>query len=254
MMLFLEFMHMRTCAPARNFLFAGHMARFAAVKTSARRAVRRFAQLRNALLLWQVSSNYTCRTSTNPRIGNATLDKGHERDNGVTASPYPLKSKHCRCRPGSSLFNLSSSTVTMISAFAALALAGAVLAAPAPIERSTTVSAVSASTISTYAPYTRFASAAYCSTASTWTCGQFRWLRYTIYALTLAIAQLRVSSFLGSFLMRLAETEMRYRNVSVISRLTSLRFNAYQQSGYVGWWPTQSTVVVGHQGTDPTQL
>lgn len=71
----------------------------------------------------------------------------------------------------------------MISAFATLALAGVVLAAPAPIERSTTVSVVSASSIATYAPYTRLASAAYCSTAATWTCGQFERLVSIIYAL-----------------------------------------------------------------------
>jgi hypothetical protein len=61
----------------------------------------------------------------------------------------------------------------MFPVLTALVLAGIALAAPTLVNRDTTVSVLSAATIATYAPYTRFASAAYCSTASTWTCGEF---------------------------------------------------------------------------------
>ncbi|KAF8605805.1 alpha/beta-hydrolase [Ceratobasidium sp. AG-I] len=105
----------------------------------------------------------------------------------------------------------------MISAFAALALAGVVLAAPAPIERSTTVSVVSAATISTYAPFTRLASAAYCSAAATWTCAACAYVP------------------------------------GVVPYATGGDGDAVPK-WYVAWWPAQSTVVVGHQGTDPTQF
>ncbi|KAG9104248.1 hypothetical protein FRC06_004232 [Ceratobasidium sp. 370] len=105
----------------------------------------------------------------------------------------------------------------MRSAWATLLLAGAALAAPTPVERDTTISAMSASTISTYAPYTRFASAAYCSTAKTWTCAQCKNLPgFVVYA-------------------------------------TGGDGDAVPK-WYVGWWPTQSTVVVGHQGTDPSKF
>ncbi|CAE6456021.1 unnamed protein product [Rhizoctonia solani] len=76
---------------------------------------------------------------------------------------------------------------------------------------------MSAATISTYAPYASLASAAYCSTASTWTCAQCKSLpEFVTYA-------------------------------------TGGDGDAVPK-WYVGWWPTQSTVVVGHQGTNPAQL
>ncbi|CAE6482578.1 unnamed protein product [Rhizoctonia solani] len=99
----------------------------------------------------------------------------------------------------------------------ALLFAGIAFAAPTLIDRGTAVSAVSASTISTYAPYASFASAAYCSTASTWTCAQCKNLPgFVPYA-------------------------------------TGGDGDAVPK-WYVGWWPAQSTVVVGHQGTNPAQL
>ncbi|KAG9128555.1 hypothetical protein FRC07_003444 [Ceratobasidium sp. 392] len=105
----------------------------------------------------------------------------------------------------------------MRSAWTALLLAGVALAAPTPVERDTTYTVMSASTISTYAPYTRFASAAYCSTAATWTCAQCKNLPgFVVYA----------TGGDGDAIPR----------------------------WYVGWWPTQSTVVVGHQGTDPSKF
>ncbi|KAB5587881.1 Lipase [Ceratobasidium theobromae] len=105
----------------------------------------------------------------------------------------------------------------MIRHLTILLLTGVALAAPTLVDRDTAVSVMSAATIATYTPYTRFASAAYCSTASTWTCAQCKNLP---------------------------------------------GFVPYATGGdgdeipkwYVGWWPTESFVVVGHQGTNPSQI
>ncbi|KAG8793992.1 hypothetical protein FRC12_000956 [Ceratobasidium sp. 428] len=105
----------------------------------------------------------------------------------------------------------------MRSAWTAVLLAGVALAAPMPVERDTTYTVMSASTISTYAPYTHFAGAAYCSAATTWTCTHCKSLPgFVVYA-------------------------------------TGGDGDAVPK-WYVGWWPTQSTVVVGHQGTDPSKF
>ncbi|KDN47053.1 hypothetical protein RSAG8_03830, partial [Rhizoctonia solani AG-8 WAC10335] len=105
----------------------------------------------------------------------------------------------------------------MFRVLSALLFAGVAGAAPTLLDRGTSISVVPAATISTYIPYASFASAAYCSAASTWTCAQCKNLP---------------------------------------------GFVPYSTGGdgdavpkwYVGWWPAQSTVVVGHQGTNPAQL
>ncbi|CUA70699.1 hypothetical protein RSOLAG22IIIB_04295 [Rhizoctonia solani] len=105
----------------------------------------------------------------------------------------------------------------MLHVLCTLLLAGVATAVPTLVNRDTAVSAISATVIATYAPYASFASAAYCSTANNWTCAQCENLPgFVPYA-------------------------------------TGGDGDAVPK-WYVGWWPTQSTVVVGHQGTNPTQL
>lgn len=94
------------------------------------------------------------------------------------------------------------------------------LAAPTPVpleERDSTITVLSSATISSYAPYTNFAAAAYCSGTADWSC-------------------------------------TACKNVP--------GFVPYATGGdgdavplwYIGWWPSGSSVVVVHEGTDPTQL
>ncbi|GAB1518439.1 hypothetical protein RhiTH_001498 [Rhizoctonia solani] len=98
-----------------------------------------------------------------------------------------------------------------------LLFAGAAIGAPTLVDRSTTVSIMSAAAISTYAPYASLASAAYCSTANTWTCAQCK----------------NLPGFVPYATGGDGDSVPKW---------------------YVGWWPAQATVVVGHQGTNPAQL
>ncbi|CAE6418297.1 unnamed protein product [Rhizoctonia solani] len=102
-------------------------------------------------------------------------------------------------------------------ALSALLFAGVAIGAPTLIDRDTAVSVISAATISTYAPYASLASAAYCSTANTWTCAQCN----------------NLPGFVPYATGGDGDSVPKW---------------------YVGWWPAQSTVVVGHQGTNPAQL
>ncbi|KAG8738953.1 hypothetical protein FRC11_001018, partial [Ceratobasidium sp. 423] len=91
-------------------------------------------------------------------------------------------------------------------------------AAPAPIEqRDTTVTPISAATIATYSPYASFAAATYCSGTADWSCTACK----------------RIPGF--------------------VPYATGGNGNSVQY-WYVGWWPSGSSVVVAHEGTDPTQL
>ncbi|CCO31160.1 Lipase [Rhizoctonia solani AG-1 IB] len=80
----------------------------------------------------------------------------------------------------------------------AIALSLQALAAPTPVDvgqrADSSVTVINAATIASYAPYTNFAAATYCSGTANWSCR------------------------------------------------------------YVGWWPSGSSVVVAHEGTDPTQF
>lgn len=107
----------------------------------------------------------------------------------------------------------------MLSAVTALLLVGVAVAAPTGtlVDRDTAVSSMTSAAISAYAPYTRFASAAYCSTASTWTCAQCK----------------NLPGFVPYATGGDGDSVPKW---------------------YVGWWPTQSMVVVGHQGTNPSQF
>ncbi|VDC03329.1 unnamed protein product [Peniophora sp. CBMAI 1063] len=107
----------------------------------------------------------------------------------------------------------------------ALSLGAVVFAAPSPVaeqalERRDTVTALSSSALAAFAPYTQFARAAYCdpSDVADWSCGD---------------ACKANSGFKPS--------------------ITGGDGNALQYY-YVGYWPAGKTVVVAHQGTDPTQL
>ncbi|RDX53274.1 alpha/beta-hydrolase [Lentinus brumalis] len=103
------------------------------------------------------------------------------------------------------------------TAFSVLALAAAALAAPLA-ERS--VTALSSSQLSAFAPFTQFARAAYCPSdkVKNWSCGQ-------------------ACNALPGFQPTLIGGDG----------------NAVQLF-FVGYWPQQNSVVVAHQGTDPTAL
>ncbi|KAF5322219.1 hypothetical protein D9619_001889 [Psilocybe cf. subviscida] len=96
-------------------------------------------------------------------------------------------------------------------------LARPAVAAPASIQERS-VSALSSSDLSSLAPFTQFARAAYCSGLSTWSCG----------------AACKANS---DFQVTLAGGDG----------------NAIQQF-FVGFSPSQNSIIVAHEGTDPTQL
>ncbi|CDO71479.1 hypothetical protein BN946_scf184909.g73 [Trametes cinnabarina] len=101
----------------------------------------------------------------------------------------------------------------------ALSASTAVLAAPAPASKRS-VTALSAAQLSSFAPFTQFARAAYCpiSKVQNWQCGQ-------------------ACDALPGFQ----------------PTLTGGDGNAIQQF-FVGYWPQQNAVVVSHEGTDPVQF
>ncbi|CEL56394.1 Lipase OS=Rhizomucor miehei PE=1 SV=2 [Rhizoctonia solani AG-1 IB] len=94
----------------------------------------------------------------------------------------------------------------------AIALSLQALAAPTPVDvgqrADSSVTVINAATIASYAPYTNFAAATYCSGTANWSCTACK----------------RVPGFIP------------------------------YATGYVGWWPSGSSVVVAHEGTDPTQF
>ncbi|GAB1518649.1 hypothetical protein RhiTH_001713 [Rhizoctonia solani] len=102
-----------------------------------------------------------------------------------------------------------------------VALSLQVLAAPTPIEveqrADSSVTVINAATIASYAPYTNFAAATYCPGVADWSCKACK----------------RVPGF--------------------IPYATGGNGNDVQY-WYVGWWPSGSSVVVAHEGTDPTQF
>ncbi|KAG9119726.1 hypothetical protein FRC07_005102 [Ceratobasidium sp. 392] len=100
---------------------------------------------------------------------------------------------------------------------ASFALAFSLHAFAAPVERDSTVTPVSAATIATFSPYASFSAATYCSGTANWSCTACK----------------RVPGF--------------------IPYATGGDGNAIQY-WYVGWWPAGNSVVVAHEGTDPTQL
>ncbi|GLB37516.1 putative lipase (class 3) [Lyophyllum shimeji] len=106
-----------------------------------------------------------------------------------------------------------------LSALALLFSFGGATAAPTALE-SRSVSPLSAADLATFAPYTQFARAAYCDTSKLtgWTCGE-------------------ACNALPGFQPTLVGGDG----------------NAVQIY-FVGYWPTQDTVIVAHEGTDPTQL
>ncbi|KAB5591622.1 Lipase [Ceratobasidium theobromae] len=93
------------------------------------------------------------------------------------------------------------------------------LAAPTPIEEraDSTVAPVSAAAISSYAPYAHFAAAAYCSGTADWSCKACK----------------NVPGF--------------------VPYATGGNGNDVPM-WYIGWWPAESSVVVVHEGTDPTKI
>jgi len=96
----------------------------------------------------------------------------------------------------------------------------AVTAAPVVELNKRSVTPLSTSQLSSFAPFTQFARAAYCSTSSlkNWSCGE-------------------ACNALPGFQPTLVGGDG----------------NAVQIF-FVGYWPTQNTVVVAHEGTDPTKF
>ncbi|KAG8746071.1 hypothetical protein FRC10_006174 [Ceratobasidium sp. 414] len=98
-----------------------------------------------------------------------------------------------------------------------LALVSSLHALAVPVERDSTVTPITAATIASFAPYANFVAAAYCSGTADWSCTACK----------------KVPGFIP-----------------------------YATGGdgdsipmwYVGWWPAGSSVVVVHEGTDPTQF
>ncbi|KAJ1306380.1 hypothetical protein OPQ81_007385 [Rhizoctonia solani] len=95
------------------------------------------------------------------------------------------------------------------------------LAAPMPADleerADASVTPINAATIASYAPYANFAAATYCSGTANWSCKACK----------------RVPGF--------------------VPYATGGDGNAVPY-WYVGWWPSGSSVVVAHEGTDPTQF
>ncbi|RDB25189.1 Lipase [Hypsizygus marmoreus] len=106
-----------------------------------------------------------------------------------------------------------------LSALAILFSLGGVTTAPTVHDRRS-VTTLSASELSGFAPYTQFARAAYCPTSKLagWNCGE-------------------ACKALPGFQPTLVGGD---GNVVQIY--------------FVGYWPTQNTVIVAHEGTDPTQF
>ncbi|KAI0311771.1 alpha/beta-hydrolase [Amylostereum chailletii] len=108
-------------------------------------------------------------------------------------------------------------------ALIASALFAAALAAPARnivLKKRDSVTAVSASMLSSFAPFTQFARAAYCASSKVqnWQCGE-------------------ACDALPGFQPTLTGGD-----------------GSSVQLFFVGYWPDQDTVVVSHEGTDPTKL
>ncbi|KAG8689750.1 hypothetical protein FRC09_012272 [Ceratobasidium sp. 395] len=100
---------------------------------------------------------------------------------------------------------------------AAFALTFSLHALAAPVERASTVTPINAAAISSYSPYANFVAAAYCSGTANWSCTACK----------------KVPGF--------------------VPYATGGDGNAVPL-WYVGWWPAGSSVVVVHEGTDPTKF
>ncbi|CAE6478997.1 hypothetical protein ACGC1H_003938 [Rhizoctonia solani] len=95
------------------------------------------------------------------------------------------------------------------------------LAAPTPVDieerADSSITPINAATIASYSPYANFAAATYCSGTADWSCKACK----------------RVPGF--------------------VPYVTGGNGNDVPY-WYVGWWPSGSSVVVAHEGTDPTQF
>ncbi|CAE6394025.1 unnamed protein product [Rhizoctonia solani] len=107
------------------------------------------------------------------------------------------------------------------SLFFAIGLSLHALAAPTPVEidqrEDSSVVVIDAATIASYTPYANFAAATYCSGTANWSCKACK----------------RVPGF--------------------VPYVTGGNGGSVPY-WYVGWWPSGSSVVVAHEGTDPTKF
>lgn len=108
----------------------------------------------------------------------------------------------------------------LIHSFITLVVLASTAVHATPLKRDTSISLLSTSQISTFKPYTSYASAAYCSAASTlaWSCG------------TNCVAN------------------------PLFKPVASGGDGDDIQYWYVGYDPTLKTIIVAHQGTDPTEI
>ncbi|KAG8925997.1 hypothetical protein FRC01_009471 [Tulasnella sp. 417] len=105
------------------------------------------------------------------------------------------------------------------------------LAAPVLNERAGTVTAASASLVSSFTPYIQFARAAYCTEgASVWSCG-------------VTMVQPRDSI-----------PPAACNAISDFQIYAGGGDGAATPSWFVGWSPSLSSVIVAHEGTDPTEF
>ncbi|VDC03298.1 unnamed protein product [Peniophora sp. CBMAI 1063] len=106
----------------------------------------------------------------------------------------------------------------MFTVLAAALFASAVYAAPSPTIVPRAVTTLSVSQLDAYTPYTQFARAAYCNVGTDWACGD-------------------ACSANADFTVDIAGGD----GDSV-------------QYYFTGYWPSKNTIVVAHEGTDPTQF
>lgn len=123
---------------------------------------------------------------------------------------------------------------------AAVSFIFGVTAIPTTVLKSRSVSVLSTSSVNAFTPFAQFARAAYCNPASTasWSCGQ---------------ACSANTGFVPSISGGDGNGVQFCKNLYFALQVVIQVFN-FDCLGYVGYWPTQNTVVVAHQGTDPTQL
>lgn len=129
------------------------------------------------------------------------------------------------------------------------------LAAPVLLEgRDSTVTPLNAASISSYSFYANFVAAAYCSGTVDWSCSELPQVSLSVYAS-------RLNEFNSTEACKLIPGFVPYATggdggkipLCMLTFLIPCLF-AHRFLGFVGWWPALSTVVVSHEGTDPTQL
>jgi len=137
--------------------------------------------------------------------------------------------------------------------FASFLAVFAVEASPLGYVKRQAVTALDSAQIDEFTPFTNFASTAYCNSTTTadWTCGSKLSLIVTYIILT-EFEQKTVKQILTLSQSLQEETDQLSNSVN----LTNGHFDSLLRhcSGYVGYSESQGSVIVAHQGTDPSKL